>query len=103
MIIIAGTFKVAPEQRELFIERRKDAMIRSRGEHGNLAYAFMADPLDDGIVRLFECWENQEDLDAHAAAARLGRTTEPPPEPVIEVIEREVLVYPIAAPGPRPL
>jgi quinol monooxygenase YgiN len=102
MIIIAGRFKVAPEMRELFIERRKDAMIRSRGEHGNLAYAFMADPLDDSIVRLFECWENQDDLDAHAAA-RGGPRTEPPPEPVIEVIEREVLVYPIAAQGPRPL
>src|ERR1700742_4750578 len=70
MIIVAGYFRVAPADRAAFLENRTASMRRSRGEQGCHAYAMSPDPLDDGLVNLYERWETAEDLAAHAAANR---------------------------------
>jgi quinol monooxygenase YgiN len=105
MLIVAGTFTVAPKDRDAFLEGRVDSMIQARAEKGCLTYTLMADPLEDGTIRLFECWESQADLDAHIAGMQPPATgqSSPPSAPNIEVLERSILVYPVAAEGPRPL
>jgi quinol monooxygenase YgiN len=70
MVIVAGTFEVAADQREAFLAGRIDRMLESRAEPGCLEYTFSADPIDPARVLLFERWASQEDLDAHLAAAR---------------------------------
>ncbi len=96
MIIVAGYFRVDPANRAAFIENRKAAMVRSRGEKGCHAYAMSPDPLDPALVNLYERWETAEDLAAHAAANRAS----PRPADGIEVLDSELLRYEIAQVGP---
>ena len=96
MIIVAGYFKVAPADRDAFIEGRRAAMVRSRDEKGCHAYAMSPDPLDPGLVNLYERWETAEDLAAHAAANRAN----PRPPDGIAVLGSELLRYEIAKVGP---
>jgi quinol monooxygenase YgiN len=67
-VIIAGTFEVDAKDREQFVAERESQVRRSRAEDGCIAYAFTTDPIDEGCVRLFECWETNEALVAHQAA-----------------------------------
>lgn len=96
MIIVAGTFEVAPEEREAFIRRREDAMRISRAEPGCLDYAFMADPLEPGVVKLYERWESADALAAHLAAMRSRPRTAGGPQPR----QASVQQYQISAAGP---
>ena len=96
MIIVAGHFRVAPADRAAFLENREASMLRSRGEKGCHVYAFSPDPLDPGLVHLYERWESAEDLAAHAAVNRAN----PRPPDGIEVLESELLRYEIAKVSP---
>jgi quinol monooxygenase YgiN len=96
MIIVAGYFRVAPADRAAFLEHRRASMLRSRGEKGCHAYAMSPDPLDPGLVNLYERWETEEDLAAHAAANRAN----PRPPDGFEVLESELLRYEIAKVSP---
>lgn len=96
MLIVAGYFRVAPENREAFLKNRTAAVVRSRGEQGCHAYAFSPDVIDPGLVHLYERWESAENLAAHAAANKAN-----PNQPDgFEVLEHEVVQYKIAAVGP---
>jgi quinol monooxygenase YgiN len=77
VVIVGGTFEVEPGLREQYVTERSELMRRSRAERGCLEYVFSADPLDPGRVVLFEVWESQDDLDAHAAATRAGTAPSP--------------------------
>ena len=96
MIIVAGYFRVDPANRAAFIENRGAAMLRSRGEQGCHAYAMSPDPLDPGLVNLFERWETEEDLAAHLVVNRAN----PNPPDGFEVLDRQLLKYEIAKAGP---
>jgi len=96
MIIVAGYFRVAPADRAAFLENRRDSMLRSRGEQGCHAYAMSPDPLDPGLVNLYERWETQEDLAAHLVANRAN----PNPPDGFEIVESQVLRYEIAKVSP---
>jgi quinol monooxygenase YgiN len=78
LVIVAGWFEVDPSERDAFLARRVDAMRRSRAERGCIEYVIAADPLDPGRAVLFERWESQADLDAHAAAARQAPKSDSP-------------------------
>ena len=69
MVIVSGVFTVDPEQRDAFVDGRREGMRTSRAEPGCLEYTFSADPLDPGRVLLFERWESQDALHAHLALA----------------------------------
>ncbi len=98
MIIVAGSFDVAPEQRDSFLESRKEAMLAARTEEGCIDYAFSTDIVDPGRVRLFEIWENRAALDAHVARMRAAG-----PRPrAVPVIARSVASYETST-GPNPL
>jgi quinol monooxygenase YgiN len=73
VLIIAGSFEVAPERRDEFIASRSASMTASRAENGCLEYVFAADPLVPGRVVLYERWESKEDLAAHLASQKAAR------------------------------
>lgn len=98
MLIVAGTFDVAPEDREAFLRSREEAMRTSRAEPGCLDYAFSADPLDASRVILFERWESEEALAAHAAAMQAARAAAPPP--AFTLLSSTITKYEIAKSGP---
>jgi quinol monooxygenase YgiN len=72
MIIVAGTFDVAPQDRETFLAGVQEVIARTRAEPGCVEYSFAADSGDPRRVRLFEIWESDETLAAHIAALRAG-------------------------------
>ena len=95
MLIVAGYFEVEPDRREEFIAARTDAMRRSRQETGCITYVFSADPIEVGLVHLFERWESKEALAAHLEVMRAsGR-----PNDSQVVISSEVKQYEIAEVG----
>jgi len=78
LVIVAGWFEVDPSERDAFLALRVDAMRRSRAERGCIEYVIAADPVDPGRAVLFERWESQADLDAHAAAAKQAPKSDAP-------------------------
>lgn len=81
MIIVAGTFEIDPSERDAFIKSREPMMSSSRSENGCLDYAFMADPIEPGIVRLYERWESSDALAAHLQAMRATPRPSGGPQP----------------------
>jgi quinol monooxygenase YgiN len=95
VLIVAGTFDVAPERREEFLASRTEAIVRSRAEHGCIEYSFAADSIDPGRARLFEIWESRGDLEAHQVTMRANPTSSEVP-----VLSRDVVYYEIASSEP---
>jgi quinol monooxygenase YgiN len=87
MLIVAGSFEVAAEERDAFIAGRIDSMISTREERGCLEYVLSADPVDPARVVLFERWEDQASFDAHVKAMQSGpRPSGPAPKGVSAAI-----------------
>jgi quinol monooxygenase YgiN len=75
VLIVAGAFDVVPEEREEFLSRRHESMVRTRGEKGCLEYVLSADPVDPARVVLFERWEDQSAFDGHMAGLKSAPQT----------------------------
>jgi len=95
VLIVAGTFDVAPERRREFLASRSEAIVRSRAEHGCIEYSFAADSLHPGRVRLFEIWEARSDLEAHQVTMRAN-----PASGEVPILERNVVYYEVASAEP---
>jgi quinol monooxygenase YgiN len=101
-VIVAGWFEIDPAERDAFVAGRVDAMVRSRAERGCIEYVIAADPVDPGRAVLFERWESQADLDAHAAAARDAARDSPKVDgPSVAPTAVSIKVYDVT--GERPL
>lgn len=87
--IIAGRFELDPGDRDAFLASRVDLVRRSRAEPGCITYVFAADPLEPGLVQLFERWASEEALDAHRAVLAAS----PPPDPGVVVLLRDVRTF----------
>jgi quinol monooxygenase YgiN len=64
-LIVAGTFRVPPENAAALAPHMAAMVAASRTEDGCLAYAFARDLTDEGLVHVFELWRDQAALDAH--------------------------------------
>ena len=79
MIVIAGFFDVAEGDRQAFLDAKAAQAAHTLGEAGCHEYAFSADAVHAGRVRLIERWESMDDLAAHLGALRANG---PNPSPV---------------------
>lgn len=101
MLIVSGTFEVAPEDRDAFLRGREDAMRTSRAEAGCLDYVFAADPIESGRVILFEQWESEDALAAHIAAMRAARTAPVADAPApVKVLASAITKHVVASSDP---
>jgi quinol monooxygenase YgiN len=97
MLIVAGTIDVAPGQRDEFLRGRSEAVLATRSEPGCIEYAFSADLVDPGRVRIFEKWETKDALRAHLQAM----SSQPPsPAPSVDILGRDLLQYEVSSSGP---
>jgi len=98
MVIIVGTLKVDPAQRDAFVAGRIEAMKHSRAEEGCITYAITADPVEADTVIVTERWSSQAALDAHAKAMREAAKNAAPM--AFKVLDRELTVYEVASSRP---
>src|ERR1700730_10281418 len=73
MVIVQGTYRLDPADRDAFVAQSLEAMQTSRGERGCIEYVIAADPLDPGRAILSERWETMDDLNDHIRALTLRR------------------------------
>jgi len=93
-LIIAGTYRVPPENVEALKAHIADMVAGSRAEDGCIEYAHAVDVTEPGLMRFFEIWRDQAAIEAHftmphmtawrAAGAKLG------------VTDRRIFAYDIA-------
>jgi quinol monooxygenase YgiN len=89
VIVVAGYFDVADEDRRAYLDSKADQAARTLLETGCREYAFSADDVHAGRVRLIELWDSMADLGAHLAALRASA---PAPSPVA-VLSSDVRVF----------
>ena len=80
MIVIIGTMKVEPTDRDTLLEAAKSLMVETRKEDGCLHYCFTADLVDPGVVHIVERWESEAHLDPHMKTEHIktfGRALKP--------------------------
>jgi quinol monooxygenase YgiN len=65
MLVVAGHIDFDPATTDRAREACAAMMAATHEEPGNLAYVFSFDASNPGRMQIFECWESQEDLDAH--------------------------------------
>ncbi len=70
MIVVAGFFDVAEGDRRAFLDSKSSQAAHTLEETGCREYAFSADDVHAGRVRLIELWESMEDLAGHLANLR---------------------------------
>jgi quinol monooxygenase YgiN len=90
VLIVAGTFTVDPERRAEFLQGREESILASRQDRGCVQYAMAADAVDLSLVRLFEIWASQADLDAHLQRMR---DAGPPPEGGVPILALDMKRY----------
>ncbi len=70
MIIIAGYTRTDAEKRDDAVEVFRGMVERARAYDGCLDFSISADAVDPERVNLFECWRDQNTLNAWRKVAR---------------------------------
>jgi quinol monooxygenase YgiN len=71
-IIIAGTLTIDPANTETAMAGAVEMMKATHQEAGCHAYVFSLDPLQPGVLQLFEKWEDETALAAHSASDHMA-------------------------------
>ncbi|WP_232494134.1 putative quinol monooxygenase [Novosphingobium kaempferiae] len=68
-IIVAGWLRYAGDDATCteIITTGRDHILAAREERGCLAYTWAVDPLDPGVIQVYEEWESEVDLLQHFA------------------------------------
>lgn len=98
MLIVAGTITVDPAERDRFLASRVATVAKARQMQGCLEYAFSADVVDPGCVRLFERWEREEDVAAWLVAHHADR--EASDQPDVPWIRMDFLKHQVSSTAP---
>src|SRR5216683_2374325 len=100
MVIVQGTFRVDPADREAYLAESVQAMLSSRAERGCLEYVLAADPVEPDRVVLSERWESMDDLDEHLRAFERRRDAADADSgagPGVTVLNRDIVIYEVSS------
>lgn len=70
MIIIAGYSRTKKDKRAAVVEAFADMVGRARKQDGCLDLSISPDPVDPERINLFECWRDQQALNAWRKVAK---------------------------------
>jgi quinol monooxygenase YgiN len=91
MILVAGTFRMPPENVAIAVGMAKRVIEATRAEDGCIAYAYAQDLLDPGLIHVAEKWRDRSALDAHFKTAHMQAwITE---RAVLNLTERNIRIY----------
>ena len=99
MLIVAGTFRLDPSNRDAAMEAASEMMAETAKEEGCVSYVMSADFADPGLFHLFEEWESEEHLEAHFVVPHMAVFQKKLAE--LGPIERDIFRY--DASGKQPL
>ncbi|MGJ9412484.1 putative quinol monooxygenase [Aeromicrobium sp. CF4.19] len=68
MIIVAGSLRVAPGERQAFLDGCLGAIEAARSADGCMTFTLGPDPLDDATVTVYERWQDEASLLAFRGA-----------------------------------
>ncbi|NNF23245.1 MAG: antibiotic biosynthesis monooxygenase [Rhodobacteraceae bacterium] len=98
MLLVIGTFRLAPEN----LPRARPVMARmitaSRAEDGSEEYSYSEDVLDPGLIHVKELWRDQATLDRHLEASHLRDWRSAWAD--LGIGERNLRVYSVGDPKP---
>ena len=94
-VVVAGVFRVPPENLAGFRVHMEKMLAASRAEDGCLVYSYAIDVQDPGLIRVFEAWRDQAALDAHMAQPHLAEWRAA--WPAAGAGERRLTLYDVAA------
>ena len=72
MLIVAAKVFIGPDAIQTLTPLAQKMAEETLKEPGCIEYAFSVDLSDPGLVRIFEKWESQEDLDKHFATPHMA-------------------------------
>jgi quinol monooxygenase YgiN len=91
MILIAGTFRMPPENVAIALAMARRVIEATRAEDGCITYAYAQDLLDPGLIHVSESWRDRASLAAHAKSEHMQAwITE---RAVLNLTERNIRVY----------
>lgn len=93
MIIVSGWLRLKAGTRAAFLADSLEAMELARKAPGCQAFVVAADPLEDDLVNVYECWASEADLVAF-------RDDGPSPEMLGMIVGANVQRHIIASSGP---
>ena len=93
MLLITGTFRIAPES----LGHASPIMLRmieaSRAESGCIAYSYAQDLLDPGLIRVHEIWRDRIALEQHFTTSHIAEWRANWPQ--LGIGERNLMRYPL--------
>lgn len=100
MIIVAGILRVPAERVEEILPLARDTIAATRAEEGCITYSYALDAMEPGLIRIFERWASQADLDRHAKAPHMDPWRAKLRE--VGVLERDIVSYEVGEGTPVP-
>ncbi len=91
MIIVAGTFRLTPENVTLALGMAQRVVEATRAEDGCILYAYAQDLFDPGLIHVAEKWRDRASLAAHGKSAHMQQwITE---RAVLNLTERDIRMF----------
>lgn len=100
MLIVAGTFQIEPGHREEFFAAVAPMVAATMAEPGCRAYTFSPDVDDEGVIHLYELWDDQAALDSHFASDHMAAWREASSQ--LPMLGRDIAKYIISEVGTLP-
>ena len=72
MIVIAGTINIDPDSSDDAVAAIVPMMTATHAEEGCIDYVLSIDPVQPGLVRIFEKWDGDEALSAHRGSVHMA-------------------------------
>lgn len=91
MIVVVGHLRIPPEKMEQVKPAIHSVVTATLKEPGCLLYAFSADAIEPGTIRIAEKWESWDALKAHGSMPHLVAWRAALKE--VGVRDREVIAY----------
>ncbi len=90
MIIVTGWLRVAPDDRDAYLDSSRPVIEAARAAPGCLDFHLSADSLEPGRINVVEQWESAEAVEAF-------RRSGPTDEPQVVVVDASVEQHEIAS------
>lgn len=98
MILVIGTIRAPAEALDALREPMAAVVAASRSEDGCIEYAYGADMLDPGLIRVVEAWRDRDALNRHFEAPHMDAWR--CARAALGVGERRLSLYETSAPEP---